>query len=112
MPLARNQLHREGKSGDLLVFIDDNPKFDEINGHQVYYLTAEFMAIEAEKYNIAIAIAACDLRKRIAEKIKFTKYTSLWQIAADNIVVLDHVDVRLRRSTMCFCLSNVKYQNR
>ena len=91
MPLARNQLRREGKSGDLLVFIDDDPKFDEINGHQVLTY-AEFMTIEAEAYNIAIAIAACGLRERIAERIN-SQNTTLWQIAADNIVVLDQVTV-------------------
>ncbi len=89
MPLARAQISASGTSLDRLVFIDDKPSPEPLNGHCVYSY-AEFLAIPASKRHVVIAIANNVVRKSIAERLEQDGVTP-WTVAATNVVVMDDV---------------------
>ncbi|MDZ4297745.1 MAG: acetyltransferase [Moraxellaceae bacterium] len=89
MPLARAQISAAGTSLDRLVFIDDNPNPEPLNGHCVYSY-AEFLAIPASKRHVVIAIANSAVRETIAERLIQDGVTP-WTVAATNVVIMDDV---------------------
>lgn len=89
MPLARAQISATGTSLDRLVFIDDKPSPEPLNGHCVYSY-AEFLAIPASKRHVVIAIANSVVRESIAERLEQDGVTP-WTVAATNVVVMDDV---------------------
>lgn len=91
MPLARAQISATGTSQDRLVFIDDKPSPEPLNGHCVYSY-AEFLAIPASKRHVVIAIANSVVRESIAERLKQDGVTP-WTLAATNVVVMDAVQI-------------------
>jgi sugar O-acyltransferase (sialic acid O-acetyltransferase NeuD family) len=90
LPLARMQL--ESSTQDCqLVFVDDNPPSDFVNGHRVLTYS-EWLAESATDRFINISIANSEIRERLvnrclADGIKF------FEVRAANVVQLD--DVRL-----------------
>ncbi|MDP1776972.1 MAG: acetyltransferase, partial [Moraxellaceae bacterium] len=91
MPLARAQISATGTSLDRLVFIDDKPRPEPLNGHCVYSY-AEFLAIPASKRHVVIAIANSVVRESIAERLEQDVVTP-WTVAATNVVVMDDVQI-------------------
>lgn len=91
MPLARAQISATGISLDRLVFIDDKPSPEPLNGHCVYSY-AEFLAIPASKRHVVIAIANSVVRESIAERLEQDGVTP-WTVAATNVVVMDDVQI-------------------
>lgn len=91
MPLARAQISATGTSLDRLVFIDDKPSPEPLNGHCVYSY-AEFLAIPASKRHVVIAIANSVVRESIAERLEQDGVTP-WTVAATNVVVMDDVQI-------------------
>lgn len=89
MPLARAQISATGTSLDRLVFIDDKPSPEPLNGHCVYSY-AEFLAIPASERHVVIAIANSVVRESIAERLEQDGVTQ-WTVAATNVVVMDDV---------------------
>lgn len=87
MPLARKQLG----TSENLYFIDDSPTVPHGNGQQVLNYD-EFLALNAEKHHVAITIANSQVRERLADKIQADGCIS-WAISADNVVVMDDVNV-------------------
>lgn len=91
MPLARAQISATDTSLDRLVFIDDKPRPEPLNGHCVYSY-AEFLAIPASERHVVIAIANSVVRESIAERLEQDGVTP-WTVAATNVVVMDDVQI-------------------
>jgi sugar O-acyltransferase (sialic acid O-acetyltransferase NeuD family) len=91
MPLARDDVLRAGVSPDRIVFIEDAPQADSINGHRVMSY-AEFKATEASLRHVAIAIANGAVRQRLAA-VCAADGVSLWSIRAANTVIMDDVQL-------------------
>jgi len=89
MPLARALISATGTSLDRLVFIDDKPSPEPLNGHPVYSY-AEFLAVPACERHVVIAIANSVVRELIAERLE-QDGVSPWTVAATDVVVMDDV---------------------
>lgn len=82
---------RDGHSlGARLVFIDDAPVGDEVNGHPVLSWAA-FSADPADK-GVCIAIANSEIREKLADKCAAAG-VPLFEARAQNAVVMDNVDI-------------------
>lgn len=91
MPVAREQLRRQGVSGDRLVFVDDNPELAMVNDHRVMPY-AEFLEIEAVERYAVLAIANSAVREKLAIQCAADGVWS-WSVSAANAVVMDGVFV-------------------
>jgi sugar O-acyltransferase (sialic acid O-acetyltransferase NeuD family) len=91
MPLAREQLDLAGVSADRLVFVDDRPPADTVNGHRVLTYDA-FLAVEAGERFVALAIANSAIRETLAAKCEGDGLRP-WRVRARNAVVLDSVQI-------------------
>lgn len=89
MPLARAQLAREGIPATQLVFVDDQPEVDEINGHRVLRYE-EFVQADASARQIVIAIANSAVRQKLADRCAADSVKA-WTVQASNAVVMDDV---------------------
>lgn len=91
MPVARQQLQRDGLTAEL-YFIDD--RFDRPtvwNGHPaVNYAT--FQQLQASSKHVVIAIANSRIREKIALQLQQDEI-KMWSICADNVVLMDEVDL-------------------
>jgi sugar O-acyltransferase (sialic acid O-acetyltransferase NeuD family) len=91
MPLARHQLHQITREPYELVFVDDNPPADEVNGHRV--LTYEdWMVQDATSRHICIAIASNAVRQKLAARVE-ADGVSFFNVQAQNVVVMDNVQM-------------------
>ena len=91
MPLARDQLRRQGIPSDWLVFVDDNPEFGIVNSHRVMRY-ADFVAAEETERFAVIAVANSAIRARLADRCAANDVQS-WTVSAANVVVLDQVQL-------------------
>lgn len=91
MPLARDELNALGVSPDRLVFIDDEPSSDVVNGYRVVHY-ADFLAIPATSRHVAIAIANSVVREKLVARLTADGVTA-WALRANNAVCLDDVEV-------------------
>lgn len=89
MPLARADLLARGIAADRLVFIDDNPSAELINGHRVLSF-ARFLAEDASERLVALAIANSEIRERLASQCEQAGIRP-WSVSASNVVVMDDV---------------------
>lgn len=91
MPVARQQLQRDGLTAEL-YFIDD--RFDQPtvwNGHPaVNYAT--FQQLQTSSKHVVIAIANSRIREKIALQLQQDEI-KMWSICADNVVLMDEVDL-------------------
>ncbi|WP_151830397.1 acetyltransferase [Acinetobacter junii] len=91
MPVARQQLQRDGLTAEL-YFIDD--RFDQPtvwNGHPaVNYAT--FQQLQASSKQVVIAIANSRIREKIALQLQQDQI-KMWSIYADNVVLMDEVEL-------------------
>src|SRR4051794_2811490 len=85
MPLARAQLAREGIPATQLVFVDDQPEVDEVNGHRVLRYE-EFVQADASTRQIVIAIANSVARQKLADRCAADGVRA-WTVQASNAVV-------------------------
>lgn len=91
MPIAREQLLRDGGEINQLVFVDDDPQNDFLNGHKV--MTYEkFINIESMSRYVAIAIADSSIRQKLVKRI-LADGVGLWQVVANNVVIMDEVEM-------------------
>ncbi len=90
MPLARMQLHREGIAPERLVFVDDQPQADSVNGQRT--LTYDQFLVEPGTKYAALAIANSETRERLAERIRADNVLP-WSVRASNIVIMDDVEI-------------------
>jgi sugar O-acyltransferase (sialic acid O-acetyltransferase NeuD family) len=91
MPLAREQLRREGFSVESLVFIDDNPVADVVNGHRVLNYT-EFLSASATSRTVVLAIADGFIRAQLASRC-LADGIQPWMVKAANVVVMDSLEM-------------------
>lgn len=91
MPLAREQLLRDGWGIDQLVFIDDASNSDFVNGHKVMTYD-DFMGVESTRRHVSLAIADSSIRQKLFERI-LADGIELWQIVASNVVVMDESEI-------------------
>jgi sugar O-acyltransferase (sialic acid O-acetyltransferase NeuD family) len=89
MPLAREQLRREGVAPQRLVFVDDGKVNSSINGQRVLSY-ADFLAEPACEHYIVLAIASSAVRERLAARCAADGIRA-WSVAAANVVVMDDV---------------------
>lgn len=89
MPLARTQLLRQGLSIERLVFVDDTPLSDMVNGHRILTY-AQFLAEPASERLVVLAIANSIVREQLAARCDVDDVRS-WSVTADNVVVMDEV---------------------
>lgn len=91
MPVAREQLQRDGIHASI-YFIDDSlQQAKEINGHTALNYLA-FKALEASDKYVQIAIANSMIRQKIAQQLAQDNI-HLWQIKASNVVIMDDVEL-------------------
>ena len=91
MPVARQQLQRDGLTAEL-YFIDD--RFDRPtvwNGHPAVNYAA-FQQLHASSKHVVIAIANSRIREKIALQLQQDEI-KMWSICADNVVLMDEVDL-------------------
>ena len=91
MPVARQQLQRDGLTAEL-YFIDD--RFDRPtvwNGHPAVNYAA-FQQLQASSKHVVIAIANSRIREKIALQLQQDEI-KMWSICADNVVLMDEVDL-------------------
>jgi sugar O-acyltransferase (sialic acid O-acetyltransferase NeuD family) len=91
MPVAREQLERLGVSSDRLVFVDDDPKADTVNGHRILRYS-EYLETPACERHIALAIANSAVRERLSQRCADDGLL-MWTVVAANAVVMDDVSV-------------------
>ena len=91
MPVARQQLMAQGVDPGRLVFVDDAPTEESINGHRVLAYD-DFLNEGASDRFVAIAIADGKVRELLAAKCSADQF-SAWSIRADNVVVMDDVEI-------------------
>lgn len=91
MPLARASVEMAGLSADRLVFIDDNPGADVVNGHRVLRY-ADFLALEASERHVVIAIANSAVREKLAARLRADGVRE-WSVRAANVVSMDAVEL-------------------
>lgn len=91
MPVARSYLTTQGIKADI-YFIDDSLDGEVlINNHKaVNYDT--FKRLNVTNKFILVAIANSTIREKLVEKISSDKL-NLWSIFADNIVIMDNVEI-------------------
>ncbi len=89
MPLARTQLGSALVAADRLVFIDDAPGPDRVNGHRLLSYAA-FLALPASERFICVAIAGSQIRQRVVERCEADGVLS-WSVTATNAIVMDDV---------------------
>ena len=88
MPLVRAQV---AGSGVRLVFIDDAPQADVVNGHAVVTWKA-FLADPAGRKSATLAIARSIVREKLALRCAQAGI-GLWQVQAESVVIMDAVSL-------------------
>lgn len=91
MPLAREQLQRQGVRNERLVFVDDQPEARELNGHRVLSY-AEFLQTDASVRYAVLAIANSAVREKLAARCAGDNVQP-WTVSAANVVTLDDVEL-------------------
>ncbi len=91
MPVARQQLQRQGISAEI-YFIDDSLQEEKlVNGHRALNYQA-FKSIDYSYKYVLIAIANSQIREKIANQL-VVDGIKLWTIQADNTVIMDNVEI-------------------
>jgi len=88
MPVARESFDSDDCE---LVFIDDNPELEEVNGVRVLSYS-EFLKHEAEEKRVSVAIADPKIRREIEERC-YSDGIKPASVQSPKSVVLDEVDV-------------------
>ena len=91
MPLAREQLLREGGAINRLVFVDDKPEVSVVNGQRVLTYE-EFLGEPAEERYVVIAIANSAVREKLASRCEHDGIRS-WSVSAASTVIMDEVTI-------------------
>lgn len=91
MPLARDQLKRDGVDGAQLVFIDDHPKASSINGQRTLTYV-QFLALKADRRYAALAVANSLIREKLAARCVADGILP-WSVSAHNVVIMDDVSL-------------------
>jgi len=91
MPLARAQLLVAGVALERLVFVDDHPDADMVNG-QCVITFQEFLEMPASTRHVVFAIANGAIRKRLADSCAVHGILP-WSVFAESVVTMDDVQI-------------------
>jgi sugar O-acyltransferase (sialic acid O-acetyltransferase NeuD family) len=91
MPLARAQLREKESVSWELVFVDDNPPSDWLNGHRVLKYN-DWLAEESESHHVCLAISNGVVRQNLAARCAEDGVT-FFDVKASNVVVMDDVHI-------------------
>jgi len=91
MPLLRLQLAQQGIAADRIVFIDDAPGPQQVNGQRLLTY-AEFLAAPARTRYAVLAIASSSIREQLAQRCA-QDGVQPWTVQAANVVQMDAVDL-------------------
>lgn len=89
MPLARQQLPAGLVDGGRLVFVDDAPQAEIMNGHRILCYE-EFLAIPADQRFMAVAIANSRAREAISGRMAADDVMP-WSVCSNKGVIMDDV---------------------
>jgi sugar O-acyltransferase (sialic acid O-acetyltransferase NeuD family) len=90
MPLVRQQLQSKSTPWEL-VFVDDNPPAQQLNGHRVLTY-AQWMAEPAASRHISLAIANSAVRVKLAARCS-ADGVAFFEVRASNVIELDDVQI-------------------
>ncbi|OYZ78987.1 MAG: acetyltransferase [Rhizobiales bacterium 24-66-13] len=88
MPLARAMPEAVGAQ---LVFIDDTPLADRVNGHEIWTFN-QFAKTQAREKQVMLAIAAPDVRSRLADKCAAAGLP-IGSVRSADAIIMDDVEV-------------------
>lgn len=88
---ASRRLAAEGRTGDRLLFIDDRPVAESVNGWPVLDLEA-FVGLPAIERRVAIAIADSRIREDVASRLE-AHGIAPWTVCAPESLVLGHSEI-------------------
>jgi sugar O-acyltransferase (sialic acid O-acetyltransferase NeuD family) len=92
MPLARQQLQLALSKGEAdLVFVDDRPPASQVNGQRVLTYV-QWMAEQASRRHVCIAIANSQIRQRLALQCA-VEGMEFFEVRAGNVVQMDDVQL-------------------
>lgn len=91
MPLARLQLQHTEVEPWELVFVDDKPSAQQLNGHRVLHYE-EWLAEPAESRYISLAIGNGAAREKLADRCA-ADGVAAFDVKAANVVVMDDVQI-------------------
>jgi sugar O-acyltransferase (sialic acid O-acetyltransferase NeuD family) len=92
LPIARWQLQSDlGQGVADLVFLDDRPTSDDVNGHRAITY-AQWLAEQASSRHVCIAIANSQIRQRLALQCAADGVQS-FEVCAANVVKMDDVQL-------------------
>jgi sugar O-acyltransferase (sialic acid O-acetyltransferase NeuD family) len=108
MPLARAMLLKQEMSAEQLVFIDDHPRTEDLNGHPVLTYQ-DFTRHQASNKVVALAIADSKIRESLHTRLN-EDGIKLWSVKADNVVTMDdiHLNDGCLLSPFVCLTSNIK----
>jgi len=90
MLIAQEQFIKLNLSTDRLVFIDDSPPADIVNGYKVLSYR-DFLELPSSSRFVTLAIGDGKVRKKLAEQCISDKVFS-WSIKASNSIVSDSIE--------------------
>lgn len=91
MPLARRQVVKQGIAVDRLVFVDDKPEAETVNGHRVLRY-AEFLTQPARTRHAVFAVSNGSIRQALAARLA-ADGVQAWSVRAENVVMMDSVEL-------------------
>lgn len=91
MPMARDQLRRQGIPDDRLLFIDDHLEAAQVNGHRVVHYS-DFLTLKASERFVVLAIAQSAVREELAVACAVNGVRP-WTVTAANVVAMDEVQL-------------------
>jgi sugar O-acyltransferase (sialic acid O-acetyltransferase NeuD family) len=92
MPLARAQLSQSETDPWDLVFVDDAPNVENINGHRVLRYQQWLDQPLSESFHISLAIANGAVRERLEAQCG-SNNVGFFDVRAANVVVMDDVSI-------------------
>lgn len=87
MPVARRMLQQRKAASHELVFLDDHPPADVVNGHRVMTWN-EFAAVEATAKFVNVAVANSMIREKLVARCRVAGVHP-FSVTAESAVVLD-----------------------
>src|SRR5690606_1583819 len=91
MPLARDMLRSSSIPTDRLVFVDDNPVSDMVNGDRVLSYS-DFLAMPASSHHAVLAVANGRIREMLVSRLQ-SSGVQFWSVQAATAVVMDDVQI-------------------
>ncbi len=93
LPVARQQLDQTEAQPWDLVFVDDNPPANNLNGHRVLKYS-QWLSEPSDRHHICLAIGNGAVREELAVRC-VADGVAFFNVKASNVVVMDDVQIGL-----------------